>query len=184
MISLGGGSDVGYGGACGPVSPPEKDTASWWRVADRDLRHAGEDDSSAPAKSAGNDDDRLVGGKGEDALFGGLGNDRVVGGSGRDLLSGGSGADRLVGGPGRNSYKGGSGNDSINAANGVREQVDCGFGRDRVTADPRDRLTGCERVTRVRKRAKKDLPQLLPECPGGGHECHSGETVVLSKARR
>jgi hypothetical protein len=179
-IQLGGGSDVGYGGECGPLSPPEKDAPAWWRAAPT-LRHS----SAAPASTSaidGNDD--IVGGKGEDAIFGGSGNDRLVGGSGRDLLVGGAGRDRLVGGPGRNRYEGGLGADSINAANGVRELVDCGFGRDRVTADPRDRLTGCEVVKRLRKRAKKDLPELLPECPGGGHECHQGGTVVLTKVSR
>ena len=44
--------------------------------------------------------------------------------------------------------------------------------------------SGCEVVTRVRKRAKQDLPELLPECPGGGHECHNGQTIVLSKVRK
>ena len=90
----------------------------------------------------------------------------------------------LVGGPGRNRYEGGMGSDSINSANGVRELVDCGFGRDFVKADPRDRLSGCEKVKRVRRKAKKDLPELLPECPGGGHECHQGGTVVLRAAGR
>jgi Tol biopolymer transport system component len=176
-ISLGAGSDVGYGGPCGSLNPPENDKASWWRTAAlASLRAA------ALAVSDGND--RLVGGKGEDALFGGAGNDNLVGGSGSDLLSGGTGRDVLAGGPGRNRYDGGLGSDSINAANGVRELVDCGFGRDSVKADPRDRLSGCEKVTRVRRKAKKDLPELLPECPGGGHGCHDGQTIVLSKVRR
>jgi Tol biopolymer transport system component len=179
-IQLGAGSDVGYGGECGVVSPPEKDEPAWWRTAPA-LRHA----LNAPAATTAVDgNDEIVGGKGEDAIFGGAGNDRLVGGSGRDLLAGGAGRDRLVGGPGRNRYEGGLGADSINAANGVRELVDCGFGRDRATADPRDRLTGCEVVKRMRKRAKKDLPELLPECPGGGHECHQGGTVVLTKVSR
>ena len=145
------------------------------------LRHAG-DPPPAPAGDDGNDS--LVGGKGEDALFGGAGNDNLVGGSGSDLLSGGTGGDVLTGGPGRNRYDGGMGSDSINSANGVRELVDCGFGRDFVKADPRDRLSGCEKVKRIRRKAKKDLPELLPECPGGGHGCHNGQTIVLSKARR
>jgi Ca2+-binding RTX toxin-like protein len=174
VISLGAGSDVGYGGECGPLSPPVKDSAAWWRASGLE--------GDPPARADGND--RLTGGKGEDALYGGGGNDRVVGGSGRDLLVGGAGADRLVGGPGRNRYIGGSGKDSINSANGVRELVDCGFGRDSVRADRRDTLSGCELVTRVRKRAKQDLPELLPECPGGGHECHNGQTIVLSKVRK
>ncbi len=184
-ITLGAGSDVGYGGVCGTLNPPEKDTASWWRTASSRpaLRHAGDPPALAPAGGA-DGNDRLVGGKGEDALFGGAGNDNVVGGSGRDLLSGGSGGDVLVGGPGRNRYEGGMGSDSINSANGVRELVDCGFGRDFVKADRRDRLSGCERVKRIRKKAKKDLPELLPECPGGGHDCHQGGTVVLRAAGR
>jgi hypothetical protein len=172
---------VGYGGACGPLDPPQTDKASWWRSTRAAFRHTG-DPPAAPAGTDGND--RLVGGKGEDALFGGAGNDNVVGGSGSDLLSGGTGGDVIVGGPGRNRYDGGLGSDSINAANGVRELVDCGFGRDYVKADPRDRLSGCEKVKRVRRKAKKDLPELLPECPGGGHACHNGQTIVLSKARR
>jgi Tol biopolymer transport system component len=174
-IVLGAGSDVGYGGECGSLAPPEKDAAAWWRYSF--------DEGTPPRGADGND--RLSGGKGEDVLFGGAGRDRLVGGSGRDYLSGGSGADRLVGGPGRNRYDAGSGNDSVNAANGVREMVDCGFGRDTVSADRRDVLSGCERVKRVRRRAKKDVPELLPECPGGGHDCHNtGDTVVLTKVRR
>ena len=181
-ISLGAGSDVGYGGACGPLTPPETDKASWWRSAGQAaLRHTGDPPATTPG---GDGNDRLVGGKGEDALFGGAGNDNLVGGSGNDLLSGGAGGDVIVGGPGRNRYDGGMGSDSINSANGVRELIDCGFGRDFVKADRRDRLSGCEKVKRVRKKAKKDLPELLPECAEGGHGCHNGQTIVLSKARR
>jgi Tol biopolymer transport system component len=174
VINLTDGSDVGYGGDCGPLIPPLTDAPRWWRVSF--------DEGAPPPGADGND--LLRGGKGEDALFGGAGRDRLVGGSGSDFLSGGAGADRLVGGPGHNRFAGGSGNDSVNSANGVREMVDCGFGRDRVTADPRDTLSGCERVRRVRRQKKQDLPELLPECPGGGHACHQdGETVVLSGAR-
>jgi hypothetical protein len=185
MISLGGGPDVGYGGACGPVEPPTVTRSAWWRDIDTRWRQA---DGGARAKTTvtgPTDNDRLSGGKGDDALYGGAGDDRLVGGTGRDLLSGGSGRDRLVGGPGRNRFYGGGGKDSISSANGVRDVVDCGFGRDSVTADRRDMLSGCERVRLVRRKSKKDLVELLPECPGGGHDCHSGsDTVVLSKARR
>ena len=147
---------------------------SWWRVSF--------DEGAPPPAADGND--LLRGGKGEDVLFGGAGADRLVGGSGSDYLSGGAGADQLVGGPGHNRFDGGSGNDTIKSANGVREMVDCGFGRDRVTADPRDVVSGCERVKRVRRQKKQDLPELLPECPGGGHACHQdGTTVVLTSYR-
>jgi hypothetical protein len=39
-------------------------------------------------------------------------------------------------------------NDVINAANGIRETVNCGAGADRATVDRTARVTGCERVTR------------------------------------
>ena len=185
VISLNGGPDVGYGGACGPVEPPTVTKSGWWRTLPAQWRHAGDTDSAPKSGPGVNDNDRLTGGKGDDVLFGGPGSDRLVGGSGADYLSGGSGHDRLVGGPGRNRIEAGGGSDSINSANGVREMVDCGFGRDRVTADRRDILSGCERVRLVRRKGTKDLIELLPECPGGGHECHNGsDTVVLSKARR
>jgi hypothetical protein len=43
---------------------------------------------------------------------------------------------------------GGAGNDVISARDGSRDVIDCGAGLDRVTADRRDRLRGCERVSR------------------------------------
>lgn len=171
MIVLSGGPDVGYGGACGALSPPETDARSWWRTSF--------DEGAAPRGADGND--TLKGRTGDDALYGGSGKDALVGGSGNDYLAAGGGNDRVVGGPGRNRIDAGSGRDSVNAANGLRDMVECGFGRDTVKADPRDVLSGCERVTIVRRRAKKDLPELLPECPGGGHECHDGQTIVLSR---
>jgi Tol biopolymer transport system component len=185
VIVLGGGPDVGYGGPCGPVEPPTVTKASWWRDLRASWRHAGDKDAAPKTGPGANDNDRISGRGGDDALFGGPGSDRLVGGSGADFLSGGSGHDRLVGGPGRDRIEAGGGSDSINSADGRRELVDCGFGRDTVKADRRDVLSGCERVKIVRRKAKKDLPELLPECPGGGHACHEdGGTVVLSGARR
>jgi hypothetical protein len=111
-------------------------------------------------------DDCLEGGTGADVLDGGVGNDRLAGSSGRDRLSGGSGDDkltagkgndRLTGGPGNDTISPGSGrdvvdagggNDTINSVDGVKETISCGAGRDTVRADRRDRLKGCEKVTR------------------------------------
>ena len=98
----------------------------------------------------GDGNDLLDAGSGNDKLYGGDGNDRLIGGTGSDYLSGGDDADRLVGGPGRNKLFGGAGSDTIEAANGVRETVDCGRGRDRAVADRADKLFRCERVTRKR----------------------------------
>ena len=102
---------------------------------------------------AGAGNDRVRGGGGGDCLDGQRGNDVLLGQAGPDRLTGGAGADTLSGGAGRNVLKGGPGNDRINAANGVRDTVDCGRGRrDAVKADRADRLRGCERVRRVAKR--------------------------------
>lgn len=75
-------------------------------------------------------------------------NDRLLGGKGNDVLTGRSGADRLTGGPGRDSIDGGAGNDTIHSRDRQRDIVRCGKGRDRVTADRKDRVLGCERVQR------------------------------------
>ena len=107
----------------------------------------------------GNGDDALDGGAGDDTLTGAAGQDRLAGGSGDDRLTGGAGNDRLAGGAGkdtispgagRDSVMAGAGNDTINAADGVRETIDCGPGKDTVRADRRDRLKHCEKVTRRR----------------------------------
>ena len=92
--------------------------------------------------------DRLRGLGGADGLAGLGGDDCLDGGAGSDLLSGGDGADELKGGSGENVVFGGAGADAISVRNRRRDVVDCGGGRDRVVADPRDRLRRCERVRR------------------------------------
>ena len=54
----------------------------------------------------------------------------------------------MTGGRGNDIVTGGSGNDAISVRDGRRDRVNCGRGRDRVRADRRDRLRGCERVRR------------------------------------
>jgi uncharacterized repeat protein (TIGR01451 family) len=93
-------------------------------------------------------DDALWGGNGPDRLVGGAGNDRLYGGLKRDVLSGGLGDDQLYPGTGRDLVRGGAGNDVISARDGSRDVVECGPGTDRVTADRRDELRGCEQVAR------------------------------------
>jgi len=88
--------------------------------------------------------DSLFGRGGDDVLKGLAGNDRLDGGAGDDRLFGGPGDDRITGGPGRDAIFGGSGRDTIDAADGVRETIDCGSGKDTVRADAADRLRGCE----------------------------------------
>ncbi len=127
------------------------DTLSGGSGADPTLSGGeGADDVSggpgADALFGGASRDFLRGGAGADSLSGGDGPDRLSGGDGVDRLFGGAGGDTLTGGPGRNRYWGDGGPDLIDAANGLRETVDCGPGRDSVVADPSDRLRRCERV--------------------------------------
>ena len=44
--------------------------------------------------------------------------------------------------------RGGAGPDRLDARDGRRETVVCGAGPDIVRADARDRLVGCERISR------------------------------------
>jgi Ca2+-binding RTX toxin-like protein len=123
---------------------------------DRLNGHTGSDNLNG-----GPGNDRLTGASGNDFLGGGSNNDRLTGGSGRDSLrgeagndsiSGGSGDDRLDGGKGRNVLSGGAGNDRHFAANGQRDRIRCGTGRDSVSADRIDSVAkDCERVTRTRR---------------------------------
>lgn len=93
--------------------------------------------------------DRLVGTNGPDELRGLAGDDRLSGLAGNDRLSGGDGNDRLTGGRGADTLIGGRGNDVLSARDGKRDTVDCGAGRrDRAVVDRRDRVRGCERVSR------------------------------------
>jgi uncharacterized repeat protein (TIGR01451 family) len=92
--------------------------------------------------------DRLWGGNGRDRLLGGDGNDLLYGGLKGDVLVGGAGDDQLFPGTGRDLVRAGAGNDVINARDGSRDVIECASGVDRVIADRRDRLRGCEQVSR------------------------------------
>jgi 6-phosphogluconolactonase (cycloisomerase 2 family) len=127
------GPSPGVAGACANVKRGTRraDRLVGTRLGDRLIGLAG--------------DDVLEGRAGADCLEGRAGNDRLVGGNGKDKLTGGPGRDRLKGGGARDALSGGPGNDTINSRDGRRETVDCGKGRDAVTADAVDRLRGCER---------------------------------------
>ena len=157
LLGLGGndrlnglqGADCLYGG-------DRKDTLQGAEGADLLRGESGADilggGSGRDRLSGGRGNDKLTGGSGADRLAGGSGRDKLSGGTGNDRLSGGSGADTLAGGQGRNRLSGGSGNDVVNSADGKRETVRCGRGRDVVRADRSDRLRGCERVRLGRTR--------------------------------
>ena len=62
-----------------------------------------------------------------------------------DVVAGSPGADRVSGRAGRDRICGREGRDVLVSADSARDIVRCGAGRDRVVADRRDRLSGCER---------------------------------------
>jgi Ca2+-binding RTX toxin-like protein len=92
--------------------------------------------------------DRLVGTARGETIRGGAGNDRIDGRAGNDTLYGEAGNDTIIGGAGRDKIFGGAGNDTISAADKAIDTIDCGAGRDSVTADRNDVVKNCERVTR------------------------------------
>jgi Ca2+-binding RTX toxin-like protein len=91
--------------------------------------------------------DKLDGGTGNDKLGGGAAADKLTGGAGKDKLTGGAGGDTITGGKAKDTILAGAGNDSVNSKDGVKETVNCGKGRDKVKADRKDRLIGCEKKT-------------------------------------
>lgn len=110
----------------------------------------------------GHADDRLYGDDGNDLLYlnaspTASGRTLANGGAGDDVIYGSAGGDTIVGGSGRDAIVAGRGSDRINARDGERDRVNCGSGRDTVSADAKDTLVGCEVVTpkRAKKRAKR-----------------------------
>ena len=123
-----------------PVVPPAPATTPAGAV----LRHG----RCANPLRGGAAADVLTGSAAGDRIRGMAGNDTLRGLAGDDCLDGGAGNDRLTGGAGHDVLKGGPGNDFLNAADGQRDIVDCGSGRDRARVDRMDKVRGCERVIR------------------------------------
>ena len=155
------GNDTLFGDACN-----DKQRIGGAQVADGNDVLSGSEGNDTLYGAGGRDkldggigNDRLFGGGGNDSLHGAAGNDKLVGDSGNDTLNGGAGKDGLDGGAGndklngggaKNSYRGGAGRDTIAAANGQKETVDCGAGRDTARVDKTDKVKGCETVKRAK----------------------------------
>jgi hypothetical protein len=116
-------------------------------------------------------DDAMRGDEGDDVLEGVTGLDSLVGGDGADRLQAEGGSIQAGAGPdqiraqdatieagpdddvvtldlGHSVVDLGEGNDRGRLADGAPNKVQCGPGDDTVTVDRRDRVTGCEHVTR------------------------------------
>jgi Ca2+-binding RTX toxin-like protein len=76
-------------------------------------------------------------------VHGGTGDDKLTGSTRGDDLDGGTGSDTIVGGAGSDSISGNAGTDTLNALDGEHDTINCGLGRDVVTADASDTKTRC-----------------------------------------
>lgn len=94
-------------------------------------------------------DDRMSGGTGVDLLNASSGDDRMNGDAGADKLNGGNGNDDITPGAGKDKVASQGGDDEISARDGERDTIDCGAGRDKVTADRTDQVKNCEFVKRA-----------------------------------
>ena len=129
--------------------------------------HLAQDGAAAPSGTglsdtvvggAGNDrlfgmsgDDVVLGGSGQDTLYGNNGADTIFGDGGNDTLSGGAGADTLVGGTGTNTLDGGDGVDTAVYEGSYLDYV-ISFSVSGITVKSpdgttvNDSLTGIERI--------------------------------------
>ncbi len=89
-------------------------------------------------------DDVIIGGPAGERIDGRGGNDRVCAGGGPDRVKGGAGNDRIEGGRGKDRLSGGAGRDLLRSIRKAVDADDCGPGRDKVRADGKDRVVGCE----------------------------------------
>jgi hypothetical protein len=117
-------------------------------------------------------DKNLVGGPGNDGVLGGNGTDNLAGGPGNDYVDSGLGPDNASGDEGNDllvngfvrqlshdRLSGGAGNDVViaNHIPSFEDEVVCGRGFDRVSADTKDVVApDCERVRIIRTIAQDE----------------------------
>ncbi len=94
----------------------------------------------------------LLGESGNDTLIATPDGSHIHGGNGQDKLIGGRGSDNLTGGRGSDVIRGRKGRDLIRAIDGTKDIVNCGGGLDRAKVDGIDKLKGCERLIKIKRR--------------------------------
>jgi hypothetical protein len=156
-LTLGGGADDGRPGEGDDVRNVEK------VLSFNPVGYAGTEGADRIEVVQVSGPSSISGGGGDDFLKTSDGADRLDGGPGADNIDGGYNDDVIVGGPGPDSLAGDhptgecgiywckypAGNDTIDARDGERDSVTCGFGTDSVTADQLDVVAGdCENVSR------------------------------------
>jgi Ca2+-binding RTX toxin-like protein len=156
-VTLGGGADDGRAGEGDDITGVEKviSHAGGKLVGTDAGEYLEAFQVSSPVQIAGNGgDDTLRGGDGADTVDGGAGNDDIDAGFGDDTITGGPGqdhiaADRATGDCGPLWCKYPYGNDTVDARDGERDSITCGFGDDTVYADAVDVVdSDCEHVIR------------------------------------
>jgi len=111
-------------------------------------------------------DDMIDAANGNDVVDGGDGNDTIYGGGNDDQIKGGLGLDALSGeGSGSGFSISVAGNDTIDARDGIREQLNCGPGADTAIVDeldvvPQDPGSLCEAVDRAGASAAAGPPSI------------------------
>jgi hypothetical protein len=110
----------------------------------------------------------------------GSGDDELEGNALTNTLSGGDGADTLTGNGGADVLLGDAGADTINARDGVADDVNCGPGADAAVVDPADTVTSCETVTLPD--ADADGVPAPQDCDDQNPAIHPGATDVPGDA--
>jgi hypothetical protein len=106
----------------------------------------------------------------------GSGDDELEGNALTNTLSGGDGADTLTGNGGADVLLGDAGADTINARDGVADDVNCGPGADTAVVDPADTVTSCETVNLPD--ADADGVPAPQDCDDQNAAIHPGATDV------
>jgi PKD repeat protein len=101
--------------------------------------------------------DYVEAGNGADFIHGGGGNDSIDGGAGSDVIFGDNGRDSIEAGSGSDSITGGAGSDFITASGDVDHAVGS-YGNDTIVGDLDDTLTGGQGHDRVLRNSSNPLP--------------------------
>lgn len=135
------GDAVTPSGGCTSISTTE--VACTAATTTEVVVNAGDQDDNI-SSSLANLGATLIGGSGNDSLYGGSANDTLEGDEGADFLSGGTGNDTLIGGTSADRILGGAGNDSIEGRDGSdvingnagNDVIDGGNGNEQIIAGP------------------------------------------------
>ncbi|HEX8911889.1 MAG TPA: calcium-binding protein [Humisphaera sp.] len=140
VIASSRGNDAFYGG-------PGTDTADYSTRSDPlrlSLDGLANDGGSGEKDTIRDDVENLIGGSGNDKLYGNADANRLEGRGGNDELYGRAGNDRLIGGTGADALHGGDGDDFLDARDGAADFLSGDLGSDTAARDGIDDVVGVE----------------------------------------